>query len=64
MTFERRVKKFFLTNWPAKLIILLAVAALWIFVASTESTIGNFPGKIEIKTINAPNGYAAIYDQK
>jgi len=63
MKFMKKIKKFFLTNWVAKLIILLVTAALWAFVASTQSTIGKFPTTIEIKTINVPTGYSAIYDQ-
>lgn len=37
---------------------------MWLYVSSTQSNIGKFPGSINIKAINTPPNLVAIYDQK
>ena len=41
----------------------MVAAILWIYVSSTQSTAGKFPGSITLRSTNTPPGLVAIYDQ-
>lgn len=59
-----RIKDFFLHNFSAKMVSLLAALLLWVIVASSQGTLGKLPGKIQVKAINVADGLVAVYDEK
>lgn len=60
----KKIHKFTTINTSVKIIAVMISLVLWIFVASSQSNAGKFPGKIPIKMVNLANGLSAIYDQK
>ena len=58
------IKKLIFKNLWVKLFCLFSATALWLYVSSTQSNIGKFPGSINIKAINTPANLVAIFDQK
>ena len=56
--------QFFTHNWHIKLAVFLISIGMWIYAASTVTTVAKFPSGIPIKIINLTPGMVAIYDQK
>ena len=56
--------QFFTHNWHIKLAAFLIAIGMWIYAASTVTTVAKFPSGIPIKVINLTPGLVAIYDQK
>lgn len=54
--------KILISNWPVKLIAILAATLLWFYVASSESRVGDFPGKLPLEYRNVPEGLETISD--
>ncbi|MCL5795028.1 MAG: CdaR family protein [Patescibacteria group bacterium] len=54
--------KFLTHNFVAKLICLLIAMGLWIYVASGESKIDNFPGSIALEVRNTPENLVVVKD--
>ena len=61
-TVKKWVKTFFKHNLLAKIVTVLIAFVLWMVVASSQSTVGKFPGTIPVQTNNVPSGLAAIID--
>lgn len=57
------IKNFFKSNTVPKIIAIAVAAILWIYVSSTQSTAGKFPGSINLRSTNTSPGLVAIYDQ-
>lgn len=60
----KKIKKSVLANPLPKILAVIVATILWIFVAASQSSTGQFPSKIQIITVNTPNGLIATYDQK
>jgi len=58
----KKILKFFTTNISAKILALFFSLIIWIYVASGESKVGNFPGQIPIEVRNVPIGKAVAED--
>jgi YbbR domain-containing protein len=56
--------EFLTKNLGMKFIALILSLALWVFVAASINSVSKFPGSIPVKSINVPDGYSAIYDEK
>lgn len=61
---KQKIKNIFTKNIAAKIICVFAAIVLWIYVASGQSSVGKFPGDIQITAKNVPSGLVAIYDDK
>jgi YbbR domain-containing protein len=59
---KKYIKKYVISDWPVKVMCILAAMFLWIYVASGQSTIGKFPSKIPIKAENVQTGLIPVYD--
>jgi YbbR domain-containing protein len=57
------IKNFFKNNTGPKILAIAIAAILWIYVSSSQSTAGKFPGSINLRSTNTPPGLIAIYDQ-
>jgi len=51
-------------NWQIKVLTVFVAIGMWIYAASTVTTIAKFPSSIPIKEINLSPGLVAVYDQK
>lgn len=60
----KKIKKSITSNPLPKILALVCATVLWIFVAASQSSTGNFPSKIRIITVNTPSGLVATYEQK
>jgi len=60
----KKIKKSIISNPIPKILAIIFATVLWIFVAASQSSTGKFPSKIQIITVNTPNGLIASYDQK
>ncbi|MFA7253575.1 MAG: CdaR family protein [Patescibacteria group bacterium] len=54
----------FTKNFWIKLSCFGMAALLWIYVASSQSTIAKFPGDLSLQAVNTPIGYVAVYDAR
>lgn len=51
-------------NLNIKLFCLFLAIVLWVYVAAGQSTVGKYPGSINIEAINVSSGLEAVYDVK
>ncbi len=63
-TLTKFIKNFFKHNLIAKIVTILITFVLWMIVASSQSTVGKFPGTIPVQANNVPTGFAAIIDEE
>ncbi|OIN89111.1 hypothetical protein AUJ40_02390 [Candidatus Berkelbacteria bacterium CG1_02_42_45] len=56
--------KIITNNWHIKLLALLVAISMWVYAASSETSVAKFPSTIPIKQINLSPGLIAVYDQK
>ena len=56
--------KYIFNNWHIKLFALLVAIGLWVYAASSETSVAKFPSAIPIKQLNLSPGFVAVYDQK
>jgi len=56
--------EFLTKNLGMKIVALILSLGLWVFVAASINSVSKFPGSIPVKSINVPEGYSAIYDEK
>ena len=59
---KKWTRNLFRHNLLAKLVAILIAFVLWVVVASSQSTVGKFPGTIPVQANNVPVGLAAIID--
>lgn len=60
----KKIKKSIIANPMPKILAVIIATVLWMFVAASQSSTGNFPSKINVITVNTPSGLIATYDQK
>jgi len=59
---DSKIKKLFLYNWKAKILIFLCTFMLWIYVSASQSLIVNFPGSVPIAYQNSAEGTMSVSD--
>lgn len=58
------IKKFFVSDWKAKLIALISAIALWVAVTAFQSSVISIPGKIHIDFKNIKEGLSVVADNE
>lgn len=59
---NNKIKRFFASNWKAKVLIFLCTFFLWIYVSASQSLVVNFPGTILVDYQNLAEGTISVSD--